>query len=103
MKKPFVFTTIITILTGVACLFGYNFQSMDYNSNSMFWYWVGAVLSYLFSVAAILFIIIDIATKRNLGKIEHVIDGLVMGGGILVTILNILWTTFVIIAWQSGM
>lgn len=69
----------------------------------MFWYWVGAVLSYLFSAAAILFIIIDIATKRNLGKIERVIDGLVMGGGILVTILNILWTTFVIIAWQSGM
>ncbi|MCO7128026.1 hypothetical protein NIE88_19985 [Sporolactobacillus shoreicorticis] len=104
MRKPFVFTAIIAIATIAACFFGYEFQEMAYwTRDSMFWYWVGAVLSYLFSAAAIIFIIIDIATKRTLGKIERVIDGVVMGGGMLVAILTILWTTFVIIAGQSEM
>ncbi|MCQ2010405.1 hypothetical protein NOM01_10305 [Sporolactobacillus sp. STSJ-5] len=104
MKKPFVLPAIIALLTIVACFFGYAFQEMAYwTKNSMFWYWFGAVLAYLFSAAAITFIIIDITIKRNLGTIERVIDGLVMGGGLLVIILTILWTTFIIIAWQSGM
>ncbi|XAU99458.1 DUF3902 family protein [Lysinibacillus telephonicus] len=84
-------------LTGF--IFSMMFQSMAYwgadGTLTMEWYWVGAILSYFCSIIAI---VLMSFRRKNLStgeKILHLISTIII-------ILSLLWTTFIIIAWQSG-
>ncbi|BBN97522.1 hypothetical protein [Sporolactobacillus terrae] len=100
--KRYRLTLLLGLTTALACYFGYSFQMMAYWSaeHGMFWYWIGAVLSYLCSAAALILFFIDVKTERELTVLERIIDGWVMAVGFFAVILNILWTTF-IIAWMG--
>ncbi|MGE8207504.1 hypothetical protein ACQKP0_23810 [Heyndrickxia sp. NPDC080065] len=74
------------------------FQSMAYWGNeTMLWYWVGAVLSYLFSLISITFILFF-----NIKETPNFISVLLLFISVLFIFATIFWTTFIIIAWQSG-
>ena len=99
MKKHPIFVSLLSVgLSIIGFIFSNKFQDMAYwwgAPKSLLYYWVGAGLSYAFSVAAILVIFIR---SFNFGWL--VVGIRVIGVGI--SIISILWTTFVIIAWQSG-
>jgi hypothetical protein len=73
------------------------FQGMAYwgPGGSFTWigFWVGAILSYCFSLSSI------VCMSLNKYKL-HI---LLVTINIMLISATILWTTFIIIAWQSGM
>jgi hypothetical protein len=66
-------------------------------ANTLVYYWIGAVLSYVFSILSV--ILMCIKNKRDIGE---PINYTLMFVSILLIIATILWTTFIIIAGQSG-
>lgn len=73
------------------------FQSMAYwgPGGEFTWtgFWIGAFFSYLCCLLAVIFMLIN---KKSNHPILVTIS-------ILLIIGTLLWTTFIIIAWQSGM
>jgi hypothetical protein len=69
----------------------------------MFWYWVGAVLSYFFSVLTLILVFIHRLIDRKSIEKANVIILFAQVIGVIACFVDILWTTFIIIAWQSGM
>jgi hypothetical protein len=95
-NKTSIFSFVLSI---IGIVFGMKFQYMAYWGSGypvgMMWFWIGAFLSYVFSLTAILLVLFK--TKFNfVGNASKIIIS-------LITIANILWTTFVIIAGLSGM
>lgn len=91
-------TSLIFAIIGV--VFGSVFQSMAYwdNQKTMLWYWIGAILGYIFSILAIYFLI---SLKSKSIKTTN-IDFAFILISILLILGNILWITFVIIAWHPN-
>ncbi|MFK9093485.1 hypothetical protein [Bacillus salipaludis] len=90
------------ILSIIGIVFGMKFQYMAYWGSiytvHVIWFWIGAFLSYGFSLTALFFVFFK-AKSIKLSIVVIVMRIFV----ILITVANILWTTFVIIAGLSGM
>ncbi|CDG25999.1 conserved membrane protein of unknown function [Bacillus velezensis UCMB5113] len=81
-------------------IFSIYMQSMAYWSNdSMLWYWVGAVLSYLFAAGSMVTLILN----KNKDSILTISCLILMIVTVMLIFVTTFWTTFIIIAWQSGM
>ncbi len=81
-------------------IFSIYMQSMAYWSNdSMLWYWVGAVLSYLFATGSMVTLILN----KNKDSILTISCLILMIVTVMLILVTTFWTTFIIIAWQSGM
>ncbi|AHZ15741.1 hypothetical protein DBK22_00910 [Bacillus velezensis] len=81
-------------------IFSIYMQSMAYWSNdSMLWYWVGAVLSYLFAAGSMVTLILN----KNKDSILTISCLILMIVTVMLILVTTFWTTFIIIAWQSGM
>jgi hypothetical protein len=79
----------------IGVIFSIMFQWMAYWGGSFTWigFWIGAILSYFFSLSSIVCMFI------NRGKLHFEIVTI----NIVLISATMLWTTFIIIAWQSGM
>jgi len=99
LKYLVIFSFISAI---IGFFFSVKFQSMAYlGSNgtlSMKWFWLGAVLSYIFSILAIVFLVLY---KKNNIKPNYIYISLKVVSIILI-VVSMIWTTFIIIAWNSG-
>lgn len=81
-------------------IFSMLFQSMAYwGSNTMIWYWVGAILAYTFTAISFVSLLFLYRQNQNYTKSQKFLILL----NIALILGTILWTTFIIIAWQSGM
>ncbi|MEE4534917.1 DUF3902 family protein [Bacillus velezensis] len=81
-------------------IFSIYMQSMAYWSNdSMLWYWGGAVLSYLFAAGSVVTLILN----KNKDSILTISCLILMIVTVMLILVTTFWTTFIIIAWQSGM
>lgn len=65
----------------------------------MLWYWVGAVLSYLFAAGSMGTLILN----KNKDSILTISCLILMIVTVMLIFVTTFWTTFIIIAWQSGM
>ncbi len=65
----------------------------------MLWYWVGAVLSYLFAAGSVVTLILN----KNKDSILTISCLFLMIVTVMLILVTTFWTTFIIIAWQSGM
>ncbi|QED48036.1 hypothetical protein [Cytobacillus dafuensis] len=90
------------ILSIIGIVFGMIFQTMAYWGSSytvgMMWFWIGAFLSYAFSLTAIFLMFLK--TKELKLSIVDIVMRIIF---IIISFANIVWTTFVIIAGLSGM
>jgi len=79
------------------------FQDMAYWGEGLTWYWVGVALTYLIGVLGIVFLVI--ASIRNTAvKGKPIFRLSVIGtASFMMLLCGFCWTTFVIIARQSGM
>ena len=92
---------------GMACFgffFSLSFQDMGFWGGvkkgvpiTLLWYWVGAVLSYSFTLLSIILICIKIINKK-VNKEDYV---WILPSAIFI-FATVTWTTFIIIAGQSG-
>ncbi|RCX35114.1 hypothetical protein DEU43_10196 [Bacillus amyloliquefaciens] len=81
-------------------IFSIYMQPMAYWSNdSILWYWVGAVLSYLFAAGSMVTLILN----KNKDSILTISCLILMIVTVMLILVTTFWTTFIIIAWQSGM
>lgn len=89
----------VFVFSLIGFIFSMMFQSMAYwgadGTLTMEWYWVGAILSYFCSIIAIILMSFKGKNLRMGEKVLHLISTIII-------ILSLLWTTFIIIAWQSG-
>ncbi|SIQ33669.1 hypothetical protein SAMN05216239_0954 [Bacillus amyloliquefaciens] len=65
----------------------------------MLWYWVGAILSYLFAAGSMVTLILN----KNKDSILTISCLILMIVTVMLILVTTFWTTFIIIAWQSGM
>jgi hypothetical protein len=84
----------------IAFYFSYSFQRWAWNDETMFWYWVGAILGCVFAIGSIIFLVL----KWNeifltFGKIT----ALLLVFGIVYNLGIILWIVFVVYAGHVGM
>ncbi|MCO7125639.1 hypothetical protein NIE88_07640 [Sporolactobacillus shoreicorticis] len=95
LKHP---NLVAFILMFIGASFSSEFQQMAYWSLGIFWYWVGAGIAYIATFAALILMVFLNKSKKegNLVLSTKLI-------GIIICTLILLWTTFVIIAGQSGM
>jgi hypothetical protein len=92
---PFLFNIM-------AFFFCYNFQSWGtWKTETMFWYWTGAILACLFAIVSI--ISIKIYRKRILTFLDEIAAGTIYTLGLISNLGVILLVAFVILAGQSGM
>ncbi|MGW7763075.1 DUF3902 family protein [Bacillus velezensis] len=103
MKKGtlYVKSNLVSFLLALSgFIFSIYMQSMAYWSNdSMLWYWVGAVLSYLFAAGSVVTLILN----KNKDSILTISCLILMIVTVMLILVTTFWTTFIIIAWQSGM
>ncbi|MBS4194598.1 hypothetical protein [Lederbergia citri] len=89
------------ILAIIGFIFSMEFQSIAYwgpnRTLTMQWYWSGAVLSYVCSIAAISLMFYKIKSLE-LSKADIMLRSF----GTVLIVISLFWTTFIIIAWQSG-
>lgn len=89
----------VFVFSLIGFIFSMMFQSMAYwgadGTLTMEWYWVGAILSYFCSIISIILMSFKGKNLRMGEKVLHLISTIII-------ILSLLWTTFIIIAWQSG-
>ncbi|WP_438263500.1 hypothetical protein [Bacillus siamensis] len=75
-------------------------QSMAYWSNdSMLWYWVGAILSYIFVAGSF----ITLNFNKNKDSVLSISCLILMILTVMLILVTVFWTAFIIIAGQSGM
>ncbi|PGQ07025.1 hypothetical protein COA08_19165 [Bacillus cereus] len=94
--KSIVISLFFAIL---GMIFSILFQFMAYwGSNTMIWYWIGAVMAYLFTtISFITLILLYRGTKQYTASLKFLILL-----NIAIILGTIFWTTFIIIAWKSG-
>jgi len=95
LKHP---NLVIFILMFIGASFSSGFQQMAYWSPKVFWYWAGAGIAYMSTAAALILIVYLNKSKKEGGLVRS--TKLI---GIIICSLILLWTTFVMIAGQSGM
>lgn len=82
-------------------VFSIESQNMEYlgenRSTTMQWYWLGAILSYGLSLASIITMLLKLNSMNNSG-----LDYILRTTSTLLIMVSFTWTTFIIIAWQSG-
>jgi hypothetical protein len=91
LKKHFNWRILSLVFFVLGVYFSGEFQAMAYWTQGLLWYWIGAFLSYLFLILAILTIFFKSKSGINLRIISSVL-----------VVMVACWTTFVIIAGQSG-
>ncbi|MFD3450157.1 DUF3902 family protein [Microbacteriaceae bacterium 4G12] len=75
------------------------FQAMAYwDSHTIMWYWIGAILSYVFATISLFILLLIYLKTKNYTPMQQIIIPL----NIVFILVTILWTTFIIIAGQSG-
>ncbi|MER3125770.1 hypothetical protein ABQG68_10170 [Bacillus pumilus] len=94
---------ISLVFAVIGFLFSLNFQSMAGISDVVSWqkfgFYLGAILSYIFTVAS--FIILMISRKQQgEGSFKRTILSIMT---IIVSVLSILITSFLLLAWSVGM
>jgi hypothetical protein len=79
----------------ISFIFSMIFQGMAYWGGSFSWigFWVGAVLSYFFMLSSI------VCMFLNKDKLHFFLVAI----NIVLISVTMLWTTFIIMAWLSGM
>ncbi|MEC3656831.1 DUF3902 family protein [Bacillus siamensis] len=88
------------VLALIGCLFSIYMQSMAYWSNdSMLWYWVGAILSYIFAAGSF----ITLNFNKNKDSVLSISCLILMILTVMLILVTVFWTAFIIIAGQSGM
>lgn len=96
MAKANILGMSSLILAVFGCIFSIFFQSMAYwgPGGSFTWtgFWVGAILCYLCSISSIVCMFFNRGENNLLGLLSFVL-----------ILASTFWTTFIIIAWQSGM
>ncbi|MGE6256970.1 DUF3902 family protein [Heyndrickxia sporothermodurans] len=99
----------IALLPLISSIIGFiisiSFEGMAYWSPGMTWYWVGAYLSYIFAVLAIIFLALLGIKVTRLEQVNFVIVLKYLSSSLISIVLilvTMIWTTFIIIAWQSG-
>jgi len=95
MKKH---TTLIASLSAaIGFIFSMKFQDMFYwGGKSFTWFYTGAALSYIFSVISIVLVVKSYWSRGVQGA--DIFFNII---SILLVCATLLWTTFIIIAWQS--
>lgn len=84
----------------VGFIFSLKFQAMAYlGENTMTWYYLGAALSYIFAFIAIFFLVYLKIKNMNIKNNNY---ALLIYIDILLILATFIWSTFIIIAWQSG-
>lgn len=90
------------VLLLVSIVFSLNFEHMAYWNvgaiDGMIWFWIGAFLSYTFSLLAVFWVFFKTKPCRISGVVALRLTII-----FLLATGNILWTTFVILAGLSGM
>lgn len=101
MSKYINWNVFSFILAIIGFIFSVKFQSMAYwgpnKSLTMQWYWSGAVFSYVCSITAIFLMLNKIKTIK-LDKFDIMLRSL----STVLIVISLFWSTFMIIAWQSG-
>ena len=89
------------ILAVAGFVFSIEFQNMAYiggdGAPSIQWYWLGALSSYVFSIISILLIVwkLNSINYSGLDYTLRTISWLLIAG-------SCIWTTFIVVAGQSG-
>lgn len=99
------FYTLFSLLCAVGVFYlSIKFQKMAYWGNGLTWFWVGVTITYLTGILGVIFIILSfkIRNDNKNGFYSYSIN-LLRTLSILALGMGFLWTTFVIIAWMSGM
>jgi hypothetical protein len=91
LKKLIYWRILSLVFFILGVYFSGEFQAMAYWTQGLLWYWIGAFLSYLF----LIFTILTIFLKSKSGIILRIISTVLV-------VMVASWTTFVIIAGQSG-
>ncbi|AEB23822.1 MULTISPECIES: DUF3902 family protein [Bacillus] len=87
------------VLALIGFIFSIYMQSMAYWSNdSMLWYWIGAILSYIFAAGAAVTLILN----KNKDSVLSISCLILMIVTVMLFLVTIFWTTFIMIAWQSA-
>ncbi|PKR84191.1 hypothetical protein [Heyndrickxia camelliae] len=90
----------------IAFIFIMLFQDMAYwGKDTMVWYNVGAGISYVSSLLATFFLVFLVIRIEHLHcrKVAFLFNNLIMICSGFLIFASLLWTTFIIIAWQSGL
>jgi hypothetical protein len=101
MKKysSLIVTILFLVFSIIGFIFSLEFQSMAYwgreGALTMKWYWVGANVSYISSVIALLVMFLKL---KGLSKLDIVLRYL----SFTVVTITFFLTTLIIIAWKSG-
>ncbi|MCZ4248768.1 MULTISPECIES: hypothetical protein [Bacillus amyloliquefaciens group] len=84
----------------IGFIFSIYMQSMAYWSNdSMLWYWIGAILSYIFAAGSAITLILN----KNKDSVLSISCLILMIVTVMLILVTVFWTAFIIIAGQSGM
>lgn len=99
-KESLVFLSLLCAI-GVF-LMSSAFQSMAYWGNDFTWYWVGVAFTYFLGLMGVVFLVL--AIKRKTIENGESMLGVSMFGIVtsIILICGFLWTTFIIIAGNSG-
>ncbi|WP_425286545.1 DUF3902 family protein [Bacillus amyloliquefaciens] len=88
------------VLALIGFIFSIYMQSMAYWSNdSMLWYWIGAILSYIFAAGSAITLILN----KNKDSVLSISCLILMIVTVMLILVTVFWTAFIMIAWQSGM
>ncbi|MED3649744.1 hypothetical protein [Heyndrickxia sporothermodurans] len=90
----------------IGFIFSLRFELMAYWGHNMMWYWVGACVSYIFSILAIVYTLLTgikltkIDTMNSKLSFTYLITSLI---SIFIAMVAIILTTFIICVWQTKM
>lgn len=94
---------ISLVFAVIGFLFSLNFQSMAGISDVVSWqkfvFYSGAILSYIFAIASFITLIIS-RKQQEEGSFKRTIISIMT---IIVSVLSILITSFLLLAWSVGM
>lgn len=65
----------------------------------MLWYWIGAILSYIFAAGSAITLILN----KNKDSVLSISCLILMIVTVMLILVTVFWTAFIMIAWQSGM
>ena len=103
MRKINFLSIVSFILAIIGFVFSLLFQSLAYwgpdGTFISYWYWVGAILAYVCSFSAIILMILNSIKRVSLSGLDEFFRLIT----VILFLSSILWTTFIIIARQSGM
>lgn len=100
-RKRLFFNLLSLMCAAGVFYLSFAFQAMAYWSDGLTWYWIGAVFTYLAGLLGAMFAFLSLIKRGGEKPISviillNVVSFIALG-------LGFVWTTFVIIAGQSGM